>query len=331
MVIERFPVSTGLATIDPNNGVIIADDFLPTDIANHLGGSLRFDRDATDASGQLHYLYAGFGDQSFGNNSCGSCPPNGGGDGLLAAQDNDSLIGKVVRYEVSVSQTGLAPSVIVGKGLRNPFGVHVDRGNASGFGAGMVWIVDTGDGLPGELNEFDGRGATGSCASGACVNFGWPLVEGDPGTEFLQRPATCDGICALPPGITAPVYTPATFPGADAVFSAIRYRGMLHPALRGRVMYGVVGVVGGDLFFSFDPSTGPVSSLDNHTGDLGMSVQGGQRNFFLVNFVEFVRPSTTERRLSSAREPATGLSSSWLPTRRIPTGMGRPPYSYEIV
>jgi len=124
--------------------------------ANHNGGSLEFGPDG--------FLYIGTGDGG------------SGGDPLGNAQNPDSLLGKMLRLDVS-PETGYAipadnPFVSGGgkpeiwaTGLRNPWRYAFDRAN------GDFYIADVGQNLWEEIDYLP-------AGEGAGANFGWKVLEG---------------------------------------------------------------------------------------------------------------------------------------------------------
>lgn len=153
--IVRF-VSKDKKTTDASSGEIILK--YPSEFENHNGGWLDFGPDGM--------LYIGNGDGGAGND------PN------KRAQDLQSLLGKILRLDVS-SETGYKiPSgnpfadgkegkpEIWAYGVRNPWRCSFDRET------GDFWIGDVGQNKWEEIN-FMAKG------KGAGANYGWRLREGD--------------------------------------------------------------------------------------------------------------------------------------------------------
>ena len=113
---------------------------------NHYGGQLAFGPDG--------FLYVGIGD----------------GNTKAAAQDPDSLLGKLVRIDV---RRGSTEPEIVAYGLRNPWRFSFDRAT------GDLLIGDVGADTWEEVDVLR-RGAPRP------VNFGWPPYGG---RERLDQPA----------------------------------------------------------------------------------------------------------------------------------------------
>ncbi|HMN11972.1 MAG TPA: PQQ-dependent sugar dehydrogenase [Bellilinea sp.] len=124
--------------------------------ANHNGGSLEFGPDG--------YLYIGTGDGG------------SGGDPMGNAQNMDSLLGKMLRLDVS-PETGYAipadnpfandggKAEIWATGLRNPWRYTFDPAN------GDFYIADVGQNLWEEVNYLP-------AGEGSGANFGWKVMEG---------------------------------------------------------------------------------------------------------------------------------------------------------
>ena len=168
--------------------------FVEQPYANHNGGQLAFGPDGL--------LYVGMGDG-------GSA-----GDPDNRAQDLDSQLGKLLRYDVDAS--GEQAWEMVAYGLRNPWRFSFDRET------GGLWIGDVGQG---EVEEID---YLPSGTSGL-VNFGWDVFEGthvyedkepDPSGELLEPIAEYTHVegCSITGGFV--------------------YRGEAIPAARGRYFYG---------------------------------------------------------------------------------------------
>lgn len=226
---------------------------------NHNGGHLAFGPDG--------YLYVGTGDGGGGND-----PDNN-------AQDPLSLLGKMLRIDVSVPDghptgyqvpptnpfvsysSNLVRHEIWAFGLRNPWRYSFDD---LGTGAtGALLVGDVGQGAREEVN-YEPAGAGGR-------NYGWSIREGTIAT----------------PGITTrtPLYLPLTNPLFDyprtigrAVTGGFVYRGMQLPAAyRGRYFVAdsstsMVASVG----IAVNPATreGALSDAADHTAELGGSLGG---------------------------------------------------------
>jgi glucose/arabinose dehydrogenase len=139
-----------------------------TSFSNHNGGQLAFG----PSDGRL---YVGVGDGG------GSCDPSG------AAQNLNSLLGKILRLDVSTLPFGTTGNPFHGAvpgndaiwhyGLRNPWRFSFDRATSA------MYVGDVGQNW---WEEIDCTPA----ASGGGVNFGWDFYEGD----HCPNPS-CGGSC----------------------------------------------------------------------------------------------------------------------------------------
>ncbi len=135
----------------------------PQPASNHNGGSIEFGNDGL--------LYIAIGDGG------------GGGDPFANGQDPDTLLGSILRIDVTgddfpaddardysipagnpFAAGGGAPEVFA-YGLRNPYRVSFDRDT------GLMYIADVGQNAHEEVNILDP-------ANDAGVNFGWNTREG---------------------------------------------------------------------------------------------------------------------------------------------------------
>lgn len=190
--------------------------------ANHNGGQVAFGPDGM--------LYVGMGDGG------------SGGDPLEAAQNIESLLGKMLRLNVDAATPYAIPSSnpYVGKpgrdeiwalGLRNPWRFSFDRAN------GDLYIGDVGQNAWEEIS-YQKAGTPGA------VNFGWDCKEGLVTYEW-------DSACAAAI-LTDPIAVYGRAEG-QSVTGGFVYRGHSYPALSGR-------------YFFADYVTGRIWSLDaaNH-------------------------------------------------------------------
>ncbi|MCP9751384.1 PQQ-dependent sugar dehydrogenase [Ferruginibacter sp. HRS2-29] len=164
VTLARYRANAGLATGDPASGVILFSVAKPGTpyFTNHNGGKLNFGADGM--------LYIGLGD---GGN---------GGDPFNNAQNVTSLLGKMLRLDVSDFAIGAPyytipadnPFLAAGDGirdeifalgLRNPWRWSFDRAN------GSMWIADVGQGNYEEVNYRTASGSSG-------INYGWRCREG---------------------------------------------------------------------------------------------------------------------------------------------------------
>lgn len=154
-VISRFKIAP-----DSNKAVAATEEILleiTQPASNHNGGCIEFGSDG--------YLYIGMGDGG------------GGGDPQNYSQTKNSLLGKMLRIDVSpitgyvvppdnpfVDDPSYEPEIWA-MGLRNPWRFNFDQRN------GDLWIADVGQGSWEEVN-FEKLGTGGG------KNYGWRCYEG---------------------------------------------------------------------------------------------------------------------------------------------------------
>jgi glucose/arabinose dehydrogenase len=180
--------------------------------SNHNGGQLAF--------GPGGYLFIGTGDGG------GAGDPNGN------AQDKGSLLGKILRIDITHKATGKQYSVPSGNpfagsasargevwlyGLRNPWRFSWDRGHPN------LWIGDVGQGDREEVDKVSAGG----------LNMGWDCREGTLDTSSQYGGSYCTG-----GGFTAPVHEYAHDQGC-AIIGGYVYRGTRYSSLvYGNYVYG---------------------------------------------------------------------------------------------
>ena len=209
IAIERFRVSTTDPDVaDPAPLRILT---IPhRTFSNHKGGLVRFGPDG--------FLYLGTGDGG------------GGGDPSGNAQNLDSLLGKLLRIDVSNASAATPYTIpstnpflgqpnrraeIWAYGLRNPWRFAFDAP------ADRLYIGDVGQN---RIEEVDV-----SAAGSAGLNYGWNGTEGT--SCFAADP--CDKT-----GFTLPVLEYAHDPGGQcSVIGGFVYRGSAMPELQGRYFY----------------------------------------------------------------------------------------------
>ncbi|MDX6448614.1 MAG: hypothetical protein QOD08_1077 [Gaiellaceae bacterium] len=174
----------------PSSARVILRFHTSADPTSHDGGQLAFGTDGR--------LYVGTGD----------------GLDSAAAQDPESLLGKVLR--IDVDDPAAQPEVYA-YGLRNPWRFSFDRTT------GDLYIGDVGGG---RWEEIDRRLHGGASPA----NFGWDAYEGP--AHVRDTP--------LGPESPAPpiVFYPHRKGGCTAVVGGYVYRGRARPADRGRYFYG---------------------------------------------------------------------------------------------
>jgi glucose/arabinose dehydrogenase len=189
LVVARFRTQPGNPTaVEINSGIKVIDSIDHSTFSNHNGGDLNFGPDG--------YLYLTTGDGG------------GGGDPLDNAQNPLSLLGKLLRIDV----TAAYPTVpqVVDIGLRNPFRWSFDKLT------GDAWIGDVGQGSWEEIS-FKPVGSSG-------LNFGWDCYEGNMSYEPADCPAS---------GYTFPSYVYSNPTAGRSVVGGYVYRGSEYPTLYG--------------------------------------------------------------------------------------------------
>jgi glucose/arabinose dehydrogenase len=230
-IVSRFGLSADPNLADATSEVKILELPHPT-YANHNGGQLAFGPDG--------YLYIATGDGG------------GGGDPGENAQDPGSLLGKILRIDVSpqthftaaadfnlflplitrgsssspTSYRIPADNPFVGNpgfqkeiwalGLRNPWRFSFDRLT------GDLYIGDVGQNTAEEVNHQPASSPGGE-------NYGWNIMEG---LDCYQA-STCDQA-----GLVLPVFTYPTNISGCAVTGGHVYRGNAYPALQGIYFVG---------------------------------------------------------------------------------------------
>ncbi|GGZ43731.1 MULTISPECIES: PQQ-dependent sugar dehydrogenase [Streptomyces rochei group] len=176
--------------------------------SNHNGGQLAFGPDGK--------LYWSIGDGG------------GSGDPFRSGQRLDTLLGKIMRVDVSracaplaycvpgdnpfVDTPGARPEIWL-YGLRNPWRFSFDRAD------GSMWIGDVGQGRWEEIDHLPaGRGG---------LNLGWSCYEG---LEKFEG-----GDCAPGAQHTEPVFTYSPYTGGCSVIGGHVYRGREYAGLVGGV------------------------------------------------------------------------------------------------
>jgi glucose/arabinose dehydrogenase len=199
-VVSSFEVDAGSPNVVvPGSEVPIITIDQP--YANHNGGAINFGPDG--------YLYIALGDGG------------DGGDPGNRAQNKDSLLGKILRLDVSPATGYAIPgsnpfgSEIWHFGLRNPFRFSFDRAT------GDLWIGDVGQNAWEEVDVA--RAGVGG------LNFGWRLMEGN---HCYNPSPGCPTA-----GLTLPVVEYPHDPGGCAVIGGNVYRGSAYPVLRGGYVF----------------------------------------------------------------------------------------------
>ena len=206
-VIARYSRGVDPAQADPLSAFLIFTT--NQTLANHNGGQLDF--------GPEGYLYLALGD--------GGAP---GDTEFNTAQDLDSFLGKILRFDVDggspyaippdnpfVNTPGAFPEIWA-YGLRNPFKFSFDRQT------GDLFISDVGNDTLEEVN-FQPAGDPGG------HNYGWPIMEA---TLCTVSPGCNDG------SLTLPILSYDHNSGDCSVIGGYRHRGNDFPQLDDIYFYG---------------------------------------------------------------------------------------------
>ena len=219
--VSRFKVSSGNANqADASSKQVVITIPHPGQ-TNHNGAKLNFGNDG--------FLYFATGDGG------------GGGDQNNNAQNGNSLLGKMIRINVSTGSTApfytvpadnpfVANPNILDEiwvlGLRNPFRWSFDRNTND------MWIGDVGQDAREEIN-YRAAGSTGG------INYGWRCYEG-------TLPYNTTG-CLASTNYVFPVYDyPNPNPGSASVTGGHVYRGSTHVSMQG--YYFATDVYSGNLY-----------------------------------------------------------------------------------
>ncbi|QBI55546.1 PQQ-dependent sugar dehydrogenase [Streptomonospora litoralis] len=251
LTLSRFPMDSPDQSSVPADGeeVLLTEEH--SEYTNHNGGAVEF--------GPEGYLYWSLGD---GGNA---------GDSLNNGQNLGTLLGSIVRIDVSQACGGLAycvpednPFVGVADarpeiwvyGLRNPWRFSFDPKN------GSMWIADVGQGIHEEVNHLQ--------ADEGGTNFGWPCREG-PAEYDAER---CDPAADY----TDPVFS-YTHEGTNcSVTGGLVYRGERYADLAGGTYvmtdycsantWGIRHTGGGEY------TTEPIGTLPIQVTSLGADASG---------------------------------------------------------
>lgn len=168
---------------------------IPDFAGNHNGGHLTFGPDGK--------LWIGTGDGG------------GAGDPKRTAQDDASLLGKILRVDVDALPPAprFATPERWAKGLRNPWRYAFDRQT------GDLWIADVGQHLWEEVH------LVARAAEQRGLNFGWSVMEG---AHCFRPERGCD-----PTGLVTPVFEYRHGDDGCSITGGFVYRGARYPALLG--------------------------------------------------------------------------------------------------
>jgi glucose/arabinose dehydrogenase len=208
--ISRFHVDPATPdSADPASEEVLLSIFQP--YSNHKGGDVAFGPDG--------YLYIGMGDGGLG------------GDPGNRAQNTDSLLGKILRIDVSsapgyaipasnpfAQDTSLGRGEIWAYGMRNPWRWSFDRKT------GDLWIGDVGQNVIEEV-DFQPANDTGG------HNYGWRCYEAN--AVYDTSSHTCPPYSATTPNVYQYTHTG----GLCSISGGYRYRGAQFQDLYGKYFF----------------------------------------------------------------------------------------------
>jgi uncharacterized repeat protein (TIGR03806 family) len=258
--ISRFTMNGNV--LDPGSESVLLTIAQP--FSNHNGGNIVFGSDT--------YLYAGFGDGG------------SGGDPNNNAQNRSTLLGKLIRIDVSGTgaytipadnpfvgadtarcETGTSGSSamcqeIYAYGFRNPWRFSFDRAVPTD-----LWLADVGQGAFEEVDRVEKGG-----------NYGWRFREGmhcyDPSTNC---PITANG---------ADLIDPVAEYGHDlgsSVTGGYVYRGTAIPGLVGRYLFGDFG---SGRIFALASGTFARQELLQTSLSISSFGQGSDGELYVINY-----------------------------------------------
>lgn len=275
-VISRYTVSSDPDVANPTGEPLLTID---QPFGNHNGGCINFGPDG--------YLWISMGDGG------------SGGDPNNYAQNTNTLLGKMLRIDVSGSAyTSPADNPFVGTdgedeiwsyGLRNAWKFSFDSET------GDVWIADVGQNQIEEINKEP--------STEAGLNYGWRCYEGD-------DPYNTSG-CDEPETMTFPIATYSHGGGGCSITGGYVYRGSTYANLVGKYFFadfctGEIGWVdeAGNLEFLTDTNNSFTTFGQDISGQLYAA--GSGRVFKIVG--ETMGTSDSDRtKISVYPNPTTQL------------------------
>lgn len=239
-VIARYSVSSNPDIANTTGEPLLT---IPQPFTNHNGGTLKFGPD--------HYLWISSGDGGGGGD------PNGNG------QNTNTLLGKILRIDVSgATYTSPSDNPFVGQngaeeiwayGARNPWKFSFDRET------GDFWMADVGQNAIEEINQ--------SLSTDGGLNYGWRCYEGN-------DPYNTAG-CGAPESMTFPVAVYNHSSGRCSITGGYVYRGALYSNLEGCYFFGdfCSGEIGwvqpnGEMTFLLDSGISITSFGEDAKGEL---------------------------------------------------------------
>lgn len=235
-IIQRYtaaaPFTTSTNAVTTSAVTLLS---IPQDFANHNGGSTHFGPDG------MLYIFMGDG--------------GSGGDPNNRAQNDSSLLGKILRLDVNDTSAGDGDGLYIpnnnpfralgdprdkiwAKGLRNPWRSTFDRLT------GQIYIADVGQETREEINvqpalmlqnPADGNSVILNPAEAVSLNYGWDCREGLIAAPSTQGGFGCDASAI---GVyTDPIVDYGRTGGQCSVTGGYVYRGTAIPGLQGAYFY----------------------------------------------------------------------------------------------
>lgn len=246
-VIGRFTSPDAGMTFEPADAMNLTLLAIDQPASNHNGGDILFGPDG--------YLYFGVGDGG------------GGGDPFENGQDVTTLLGTILRLDVSVTPAVGPPDNpftgsggddrIFAFGLRNPWRMSFDSVTDE------LWVGDVGQGLWEEVDRVVSGG-----------NYGWDCYEGF--AEF-----EVDANCQSGPIDPELVHS---HPDFRSITGGYVYRGSAIPELQGAYVYGDY-VSGKVCAFFFDENPTRLVSLNPPAGlSISSFGQGRDGELYVIDF-----------------------------------------------
>lgn len=265
--VAEYTVSSNPNVANPTRVQFISQ--VNQDFSNHNGGCIKFGPDGK--------LYFGLGDGGSGND------PNG------RAQNGQSLLGKMLRYDVDIAapfipsdnpflSNGSIRNEIYHLGLRNPWRFTFDRAT------GDMWIADVGQNQREEV-DFIPAGQAG-------LNLGWRCKEGTRCTGLSG--CSCTNTTLLDP------IQEYNHGQGCSITGGMIYRGNAIPSLQGTYFYAdycsnriwSIEYDGSsvqnftDRTIELRPTSGSISSIssfgEDHDGEVYIVTQSGGRIWKII-------------------------------------------------
>lgn len=243
-IIARYTVSSNPDIANPTGTTLL---IIPQPFSNHNGGKLAFGSD--------DFLYIATGDGG------------SGGDPGNRSQNTNTLLGKVLRIDVSgatysipsdnpFASTGGLPEIYA-IGLRNPWKLSFDRDN------GDLWIADVGQSSYEEINKSIGSGTPGD-------NYGWRCYEG---LHNFNNESSCPPMSSTKTPVSEYNYGNGPNGFRCSITGGYLYRGSMYPEFTGKYFYA-------------DYCSGEIGILTENGGNWTQAWQVPNINWSWVSFGE---------------------------------------------